>query len=168
MFAYPSLVEGFGLPVLEAMAAGLAVVASDAAAVQEVADGAALIVPANASEQWARALGLVLSDAALAKELRRRAGQVAAKNTWARAADRTLEVLAAAARAPAPETELAMLEPQGRRSVTGPMPAVGPGGSLPPRIRRRRIGAALVLLLLLGAAKAEIPAWRPRRTSRRA
>jgi glycosyltransferase involved in cell wall biosynthesis len=80
------------------MAAGLAVVASDAAAVQEVADGAALIVPANASEQWARALGLVLSDAALAKELRRRSGEVAAKNTWARAADRTLEVLARADR----------------------------------------------------------------------
>ena len=50
-----------------------------------------------------------------------------------------------------------MLEPQCRRSVTGRMPAVGPGGSLPPRIRRRRIGAALVLLLLLGVAKAEIP-----------
>jgi hypothetical protein len=50
-----------------------------------------------------------------------------------------------------------MLEPQGRRSVTGPMPAIGPGGSLPPRIRRRRIGTALVLLLLLGVAKAEIP-----------
>jgi hypothetical protein len=50
-----------------------------------------------------------------------------------------------------------MLEPQGRRSVTGPMPAVGPGGSLLPRIRRRRIGAALALLLLLGVAKAEIP-----------
>jgi glycosyltransferase involved in cell wall biosynthesis len=99
VFAYPSLVEGFGLPVLEAMAAGLAVVASDAAAVQEVADGAALIVSATASEQWARALGLVLSDPALAEELRRRSGQVAAKNTWARAADRTLEVLAGAARA---------------------------------------------------------------------
>ena len=50
-----------------------------------------------------------------------------------------------------------MLEPQGRRSVTGRMPAVGPGGSLPRRIRRRRIGAALALLLLLGLAKAEIP-----------
>jgi hypothetical protein len=37
------------------------------------------------------------------------------------------------------------------------MPAVGPGGALPPRIRRRRIAAAFVLLLLLGAAKSEIP-----------
>jgi hypothetical protein len=50
-----------------------------------------------------------------------------------------------------------MLKPEGPRSVTGPMPAVGAGGSLPPRIRRRRIGAALVLLLLLGLAKVEIP-----------
>jgi glycosyltransferase involved in cell wall biosynthesis len=98
VFAYPSLVEGFGLPVLEAMAAGLPVVASDAAAIQEVADGAALIVPASASERWAQALGLVLSDAALAQELRRRAGEVAARNTWARAADRTLAVLTGAAR----------------------------------------------------------------------
>ena len=98
VFAYPSLVEGFGLPVLEAMAAGLAVVASDAAAVQEVADGAALIVPASASERWAQALGLVLSDPALAQELRRRAGEVAARNTWARTADRTLAVLSRAAR----------------------------------------------------------------------
>ena len=50
-----------------------------------------------------------------------------------------------------------MLKPEGPRSVTGPMPAVGAGGSLPRRSRRRRIGAALVLLLLLGLAKAEIP-----------
>ena len=38
-----------------------------------------------------------------------------------------------------------MLKPEGPTSVTGPMPAVGPGGPLPRRIRRRRIGAALVL-----------------------
>jgi hypothetical protein len=50
-----------------------------------------------------------------------------------------------------------MLEPQGRRSVTGPMPSIGPGGPLPPRIRRRRIAAVLVLSLLLGVAKVEIP-----------
>jgi hypothetical protein len=63
-----------------------------------VADGAALIVPASASERWAQALGLVLSDPALAQELRRRAGEVATRNTLARAADRTLAVLAGAAR----------------------------------------------------------------------
>jgi len=96
VFAYPSLVEGFGLPVLEAMAAGLAVVASDADAVQEIADGGALIVPAGASAPWAHALNRVLSDAALAQELCSRAREVAARNTWARAADRTLAVLTGA------------------------------------------------------------------------
>ena len=50
-----------------------------------------------------------------------------------------------------------MLKPEGRRSVTGPMPAIGPGGPLPRRVRRRRVAAALVLLLLLGVAKLEIP-----------
>jgi glycosyltransferase involved in cell wall biosynthesis len=98
VFAYPSLAEGFGMPVLEAMAAGLPVVASDADAVQEVADGGALIVPASASARWAQALGQVLSDAVLAQELRNRSGKVAASNTWARAADRTLAVLTSAAR----------------------------------------------------------------------
>jgi glycosyltransferase involved in cell wall biosynthesis len=98
VFAYPSLAEGFGLPVLEAMAAGLAVVASDADAVQEVAAGGALIVPAGVSVRWAQALGRVLSDAALAQELRYRAGEVAGRNSWARAADRTLAVLTSATR----------------------------------------------------------------------
>jgi hypothetical protein len=50
-----------------------------------------------------------------------------------------------------------MLKPEGPRSVTGPMPAIGPGGPLPRRVRRRRFAAAFVLLLLLGLAKLEIP-----------
>jgi Inositol hexakisphosphate len=50
-----------------------------------------------------------------------------------------------------------MLKPEGQTSVTGPMPAIGPGGPLPRRVRRRRVAAACVLLLLLGVAKLEIP-----------
>jgi hypothetical protein len=50
-----------------------------------------------------------------------------------------------------------MLKPEGQRSVTGPMPAIGPGGPLPRRVRRRRVAAAFALLLLLGVAKLEIP-----------
>jgi Inositol hexakisphosphate len=50
-----------------------------------------------------------------------------------------------------------MLKPEGQTSVTGPMPAIGPGGALPRRVRRRRVAAAFVLLLLLGVAKLEIP-----------
>jgi glycosyltransferase involved in cell wall biosynthesis len=97
VFAFPSVVEGFGLPVLEAMAAGLAVVASDAEAVQEVADGGALIVPAGMPAAWARALDRVLTDPLFARDLRARARAAAAGHTWARSAERTLALLAGAA-----------------------------------------------------------------------
>jgi glycosyltransferase involved in cell wall biosynthesis len=93
VFAYPSLAEGFGMPVLEAMAAGLAVVASDAEAVREVTGGGALIVPARQPEAWARALDRVLADPRLTLDLRERGRTVAARYTWARSAERTLELL---------------------------------------------------------------------------
>jgi glycosyltransferase involved in cell wall biosynthesis len=98
VFAYPSLVEGFGLPILEAMAAGLPVVASDAEAVQEVAGDGALIVPTLTGDRWAQALDQVLSDPQFAQDLRGRAWAVAARHSWARSAERTLAVLAGAAR----------------------------------------------------------------------
>jgi len=97
-FAYPSLVEGFGMPVLEAMAAGLAVVASDAEVIREVARGGALIVPAREPGAWAHALGHVLADPRLARDLGERGQAVAAEHTWARSAERTLALLTRAAR----------------------------------------------------------------------
>jgi glycosyltransferase involved in cell wall biosynthesis len=92
-FAFPSLVEGFGLPVLEAMAAGVPTVTSDAAAVIEAGAGASLVVPAHNSGAWAQALVRVLTDAALATNLVARGRRVAADQTWDRAADRTLRLL---------------------------------------------------------------------------
>ena len=97
VFAYPSVVEGFGMPVLEAMAAGLAVVASDAEAVREVAAGGSLIVPARTTAAWIQALDRVLTDARARRDLRERGQAIAARHTWARSAERTLSLLARAA-----------------------------------------------------------------------
>lgn len=60
--AFPSRHEGFGLPVVEAMSQGVAVVASDIAAVREVSGGAACLVPVGDVKGWADALGHLLSD----------------------------------------------------------------------------------------------------------
>jgi glycosyltransferase involved in cell wall biosynthesis len=71
--AYPSLLEGFGLPVLEAMASGTPVVASDTAALREVSGGAAVLVPPTDVAALAGALGRLLDDPA-ERARRRQAG----------------------------------------------------------------------------------------------
>jgi alpha-1,3-rhamnosyl/mannosyltransferase len=70
VLAFPSRYEGFGAPVLEAMAAGLPVVVAAAAALPEVVAGAGLLVPPDDPEAWAEAIALVLDDPAEAELLR--------------------------------------------------------------------------------------------------
>ncbi len=62
VFVYPSLFEGFGLPVLEAMACGTPVICSDTASLQEVAGDAGWVVPAQDTEALAQALAQLLAD----------------------------------------------------------------------------------------------------------
>jgi alpha-1,3-rhamnosyl/mannosyltransferase len=62
VLAFPSLYEGFGAPVLEAMAAGCPVVAAAATALPEVTAGAALLVDPTATEAWTAALACLLDD----------------------------------------------------------------------------------------------------------
>lgn len=66
---FPSLFEGFGLPVLEAMAAGTPVLAARQGAVREAVGEAALLVDGTSTEELAQGLGRVLDDGALADEL---------------------------------------------------------------------------------------------------
>lgn len=91
-FCFPSLREGFGLPVLEAMAHGAPVVTSSGTATAEVAGGDALLVDPRDHEQVGAALARVLDDPGLADDLRRRGRARAASFTW----DRTAELTAAA------------------------------------------------------------------------
>ncbi|MGQ9584813.1 MAG: glycosyltransferase family 4 protein [Anaerolineae bacterium] len=84
--AFPSLYEGFGLPVLEAMACGTPVVCSNLASLPEVAGEAALSVDPRQVEALAEALARVLTDEPLRAELREAGLRRAAQFTWARTA----------------------------------------------------------------------------------
>jgi len=92
VFAYPALYEGFGLPVLEAMARGVPTVASSSSAIPEVAGEAAVLVDPLDEDAIAAGLALVLDDAALAGDLRRRGLERAASFSWEETARATLRV----------------------------------------------------------------------------
>jgi glycosyltransferase involved in cell wall biosynthesis len=96
-FAYPSLEEGFGLPLLEAMACGTPSVSSDAAALLEVGGGAALTHPARDADALAAALERALDDEDLRARLRSAGPARAAQFSWDEAARKTAAVAAEAA-----------------------------------------------------------------------
>ena len=89
-FLYPSVFEGFGLPVLEAMACGTPVVTSDAAALLEVAGLAGKRVPANDVDGWADELKRVESDEAWRAAARADGREQAAQFSWERTAELTV------------------------------------------------------------------------------
>lgn len=88
--AYPSLYEGFGLPVLEAMRVGRAVLTSDRSSLPEVAGDAALLVDPESGEAIRAGLERLLRDPALRAELGRRGRERAEQFTWSAAAEGTL------------------------------------------------------------------------------
>ena len=93
----PSVYEGFGLPLVEAMAAGAPLVCSDIPVFREVAADAAVFAPPDDAAAWAGALARVLSDADLAGGLRSLGAARSRAFSWRRTAERTLAVWSAAA-----------------------------------------------------------------------
>ena len=92
-FCYPSLGEGFGLPVLEAMSAGAPTVTSNLSSLPEVGGDAAVYVDPYDTSSIAAGLERVLSDEALRAELREKGPRRAAEFSWERFAAQTLELL---------------------------------------------------------------------------
>lgn len=92
-FVFPSLEEGFGMPILEAMACGAPVITSNQGALAEVAQDAALLVDPRSVADLANAMERVLKRASLRTSLRDKGFEHASSFTWEGAAQKTLEIL---------------------------------------------------------------------------
>lgn len=92
LFVFPSRYEGFGLPVLEAMACGTAVIASDASSLPEVVGDAGMKVNPHSPRDLANAILALLADSTLRKDLAMKGLQRARTFTWESATRRTVKV----------------------------------------------------------------------------
>ena len=92
LFVYPSLYEGFCLPVLEAMACGIPVITSNISSMPEIIGDAGLLIDPHDPDQLVQAIQQLIADDDLNHSLRERGLQRAAQYSWERTARETLQV----------------------------------------------------------------------------
>ncbi|WP_029214913.1 glycosyltransferase family 4 protein [Kallotenue papyrolyticum] len=92
VFVYPSLYEGFGLPVIEAMALGAPVITSNTSSLPEAAGDGAMLVDPYSEQAISDALNCILTNADVRQALRHRGRQQAARFSWEHTAVQTLQV----------------------------------------------------------------------------
>lgn len=93
VFAFPSIYEGFGMPILEAMAVGTPVVCTNSSSLTEVAGEAAILLPPNNPLAWAAAFSRILNQPNVAAELRQKGFKQAARYSWEATAEQTLTTI---------------------------------------------------------------------------
>lgn len=89
---FPSLYEGFGFPILEAMACGTPVITSDVSSMKEVAGGAALLINPHDLEGLASAISKLTADPSLRKGLTERGFEQVKRFQWEKTAEKTLKI----------------------------------------------------------------------------
>lgn len=92
-FVYPSLYEGFGLPTLEAMAAGVPVIASDSSSIPEVVDDAAILVDPQSIDELAAAMKTLATSDLSCEQIAARGRERVTQFSWEKTAQATLAVL---------------------------------------------------------------------------
>jgi len=97
-FVFPSLYEGFGIPVLESMAIGTPVITSSSSSLPEVSGNAGLLLPPNNPTLWSEAMADLLEKPNLRQEMSLNGLEQAKKFSWRQSAQKTLEVIRDAAR----------------------------------------------------------------------
>ena len=93
IFAFPSLYEGFGLPILEALAMGTPTISSSTSSLPEITGDAAILLPPTDALTWAASMSRIIHQKDLADNLRKKGIEQAKKFNWQTTAKQTLEVL---------------------------------------------------------------------------